>query len=123
MIEGMTILSKGTQATIWLFVMFVLLFFCIIFGFCLGFSRDNKDVFGCLLLVFIGMMGMVMMCADPSYPIVEATVSETASWSEISQRYKLIEKRGEIHVFEVLEEDKKDMEADSDCECKCNCRK
>lgn len=123
MIEGMTILSYGSRSTFAIFMVFVCLFFCAVLGLCVCFSKEHKDVFGISLLLCMGVIGITMTVSEPSYLIVEATVSETASWSEISQRYKLIEKRGEIHVFKVLEEDKKDMEADSDCECKCNCRK
>lgn len=70
-------------------------------------SFNKRDAL--LIAVFcLAIATGVFALQDFRHKEVYATISEDASWKEITESYTLIEQRGELYIFRVNEEHKGD---------------
>lgn len=70
-------------------------------------SFNKRDAL--VIVIFcLGIAMGVFALQDFRYKEVYATVSEDASWKEITESYTLIEQRGELYIFRVNEGHKGD---------------
>lgn len=70
-------------------------------------SFNKRDAWLIAILCFGIAMG-VFALQDFRHKEVYATISEDASWKEITESYTLIEQRGDLYIFRVNEEHKGD---------------
>ena len=86
---------------------FISLLFAWVLTCCEETSFNKRD--GLLIAIFcLGIAMGVFALQDFRHKEVYATVSEDASWKEITESYTLIEQRGDLYIFRVNEEYKGD---------------
>jgi uncharacterized protein YqgC (DUF456 family) len=67
------------------------------------YNRGEAAMAGCLIGAMIGLLFWVMTCAMTSTPTVqevqyEITIDDSVSMKEFTNKYEIIEQRGEIYV-------------------------
>ena len=109
MVEGMTILSQATEPTVW--VIALVLFGFIAFICFIAWIADGEGYLFMFAVLTMAASGLIATGMPLEETIIKATITENASWQQITEKYKFLSERDGVYVFKEIaskQEEKKD---------------
>lgn len=117
MIEGMTIISQVIEASGWAFAVFAFGFITIICFIC--WIVEQEECFFVFAVLAMAASGLIAIGTPLEETIITATITENASWQQITEKYEFIEKRDGMYVFKEISTEQEEKKDGHHCCCCC----